>query len=210
MKKLFRTLSVRSFLGSAAVVALAVSTSQPSAAQTAASSSAGGKVEASSSGESSGKAKISLTPLIVQDGEHLIENKIICAGQPSESRVKTLAGQSIPILDLRTAKQIHAAGFDEAAVVAAAGGSYTAIGLDAKRLGDAGVQKKLFDTIDEIRGRAGASYVHGQTGDLVGAALALHAVKRGGKSVAEAVKLGKAALMGESEARVMELIGAKE
>ena len=209
MKKLFRTQSVRSFLGSAAVVALAVSTPQPSAAQTAASSSAGGKVEASSSGESSGRAKISLTPLIVQEGERLIENKIICAGQPSESRVKTLAGQGIPILDLRTPKQIKGASFDEAAVVAAASGSYTALGIDAKSLGDTALQKKLFDAIDEIRGRAGASYVHAKTGDLVGAAIALHAAKRGGKSLAEAVKLGKAALMGESEARVKELIGSK-
>ncbi len=206
MTKLFHPAPVRWIVGAAAVVILAVSAEHPIAAQTAASSSAGGEVE--SSGESSGRAKVSLTPLIVQEGERLVASKIICAGQPSEKRLQTLARQGIPILNLRLASEMASVGFDEAQVVKSAGGSYRAISLSAERLGDSQLQKQLFDAIDEIQQRTGATYVHGRTGDMVGAALALHAAKRGGQSVDAALKLGKEALLGDSEARVKELLGA--
>lgn len=198
MNKLFHYRALRPLLGCFALATLALNP-LPATAQNG----------AATSGESSGKSSITLTPLIIQKGEHLVANKIIVAGVPTAERLQNLVKQGIPIIDMLPADEAKKAGIDGAAVVKEAGGTYTHIAVTEKLLGDEDVQAKIFDALDAAYERKGSTFVYCRTGDRVGAALALHAAKRQGKTVEQALELGREGGLAKTEARVKELLGAK-
>ncbi len=160
-------------------------------------------------GASSGKSTITLTPLIIRQGEHLVEHKLIAAPMPTEERLKNLVAQKIPIVALLPDSELKRAGYDAKSVVEKAGGSFTQIAVTADKLGDAKLQKKLFAMLDEALAREKSTYIYCASSDRVGAAIALHAAKRRGLAAQAALELGRKAGMKTTEAQVKKILGVK-
>jgi protein tyrosine phosphatase (PTP) superfamily phosphohydrolase (DUF442 family) len=160
-------------------------------------------------GASSGKSTITLTPLIIRQGEKLVEHKLISAPLPTEERLKNLVTQKIPIVSILPDKELKKAGYDAKAVVKQAGGSFTQIPVTSNKLGDKKLQKKLFAMLDEALARKGSTYIYCVSADRVGAAIALHAAKSRGLSIEDALALGRKAGMTATEAQVKKILGVQ-
>jgi uncharacterized protein (TIGR01244 family) len=130
---------------------------------------------------------------------------VYTAGQPAASDWSALAGAGVrTVVNLRTAAEMN--GRDERAEVAAAGMRYIEIPIDGANAINAENARALADALASAQGGV---LVHCASANRAGGLLAV-ALAQQGTGTDEALRIGRAAGMKSTEARVIQLIAAPQ
>jgi protein tyrosine phosphatase (PTP) superfamily phosphohydrolase (DUF442 family) len=141
---------------------------------------------------------------VVERHEHDIGHNWLSAGQPSEARVRQLVGMGAAIISLRYPQEDP---FDEPALVAELGGTYTRYPVQASDYEDPDFREALYDIYDAHMEAGGPVYMHCASSNRAGASWALYQAERVGVDPEEALELGRQAGMSSTAALVRGILG---
>ena len=142
---------------------------------------------------------------VVEEHERDLGGGWLGGGQPSEARLRQVVEGRARVITLRAPTEDP--GYDEAAVVAAAGERLRVLPTSASSFRDVAFRKALYDLLDRERAQLGPVYLHCGSGNRVGAAWALYQAERLGVAPGKALELGKAAGLSSLEPEVRRLLG---
>lgn len=143
-----------------------------------------------------------------QEGEMPFGGFAFSSGQPSEARLRELAPHVARVVNFRMPDEHDA--FDEAAVVAEAGGTYASIPFDVDTLREAEARKRAYAAFDAAAEESSKlTWFHCSSANRVGALWALYRAEVEGKPAEEAIADGRAAGLTKLEPLVREILGVK-
>jgi len=132
----------------------------------------------------------------------LPETNVMSGGQPSEQDLELLRDRGVTtVVTLR--REDEEVPYDEAAKAAELGMSFVRIPVGTSEGLDAATANKLRQT---LAAAPGPTFVHCGSGNRVGALFAIDAMVNDGKSLEEALEVGRAAGLTRFEPRVREVL----
>ena len=161
----------------------------------------GGEPDASGAGDAHA--------IVFQKGEVPFGGFAFNSGQPDEARLRALAPEVARVVNLRAPDEDWKGKpkFDEAAAVAAVGGSYVSVPVTKKTVRDPAVRKQVYALFEEaMKEPAKLTWFHCSSGNRVGGLWALYRAEVEGKPLEEAIADGKAAGMTRLEPIVREIL----
>lgn len=155
-------------------------------------------------GPSSGGAEA----IAFQAGEQPFGGFAFSTGQPDEARLRDLAPKLAGVVSFQMPGENTA--YDEAAVVAEAGGTFTSIPVSKATLQDATERKKAYAAFEAAaKEPSKMTWFHCKSGNRVGALWALYRAEVEKQSIEDAIADGKTAGLTKLEPLVREILGAK-
>ena len=150
--------------------------------------------------------------LAFQDGERPFGGFGVSSGQPSKIRIQEIAPNVAKVVSFRGADENK--DFDEAAVVAEAGGTFESIPFAKANmkamLSDPEERKKAYAAFEVAMGNTSKmTWFHCGSGNRVGALWALYRAEVEKKPIEEAIADGKTAGLTKLEPLVREILEAK-
>ncbi len=142
--------------------------------------------------------------MVVEGHERDIGGNWLCAGQPSEGRVRALVDQGAVIISLRTPGEDP---FDEPGLVAELGGTFIRYPTTGADYDTVAFREAMYDLYDGWRAQDVPVYLHCASGNRAGASWALYNAERLGLPADEAIALGRAAGLTGLEGRVRAILG---
>lgn len=139
------------------------------------------------------------------EGEYAANERLVVAGQPSETRLAELASGFDLVFDINPASKAPA--FDEAAAVKAAGLEYVRVPLSKTTVFEKAEREKAYALLDRIESENLRAYLHCSTANRAGALWAFYLVERKGRSPQEALAEGKRVGLTKLEPAVKQALG---